>query len=90
MLVVFSVLSFSKAQAGKRQSSGNEGAMPEWSEWEACSKPCGNGTRTRQLNCSTATGPCDSSVFETQDCNTRVCPAGIIDRFISLVEDTFH
>ncbi|XP_031555349.1 adhesion G protein-coupled receptor B1-like [Actinia tenebrosa] len=79
MIILVVVLSVALTLENSKDLSKQRDELPinkslEWSEWGVCSRTCGNGTRTRQLDCSTTTGPCNSSILDTQDCNNYVCP----------------
>ncbi len=48
-----------------------------WSEWSACSVPCGGGIQTRTCTNPAPAyegNPCEGP--DTQECNTHACPAG--------------
>jgi len=53
-----------------------DGQVSAWSDWSACSAPCGGGTQTRTRTCTTqpANGgaPCPS-LSESKSCNTQAC-----------------
>ncbi|XP_043555476.1 hemicentin-1 [Chiloscyllium plagiosum] len=56
-----------------------DGSWSEWSQWEECSRTCGQGNRTRTRTC---TNPpvqyggkrCDGNAVEAIMCNIRPCP----------------
>ncbi len=64
--------------------SGNTGRIKpincvvnNWTEWGACSKPCGGGTQVRTRNITTQPkygGTACPVLTETQACNTQACP----------------
>ena len=43
-----------------------------WSEWSACSLPCGHGTKKRQRMCEPP-GRCQGSSIEQRSCNLGAC-----------------
>ncbi len=43
-----------------------------WSDFNACSRTCGGGTKSRQRTCS-APGACDGDVTESSACNEQIC-----------------
>jgi len=48
-----------------------------WSEWGACSKTCGEGTKTRtrtKLVVENDIGVCNGQSMESDSCNLRACP----------------
>ena len=51
--------------------------MTEWSEWNACTKSCGDGTKSRVRRISVepaSKGMKCNSTIDTADCSTRPCP----------------
>ena len=49
------------------------GSWSQWGPWEACSRTCGGGFRTRERVCE-GNGPCDfGSSFDYEDCNENSC-----------------
>ena len=49
----------------------NTAPCPFWSAWDDCSRTCGGGTRSRQLN--------DGSDSVTERCNIQSCPVQVCD-----------
>jgi hypothetical protein len=49
--------------------------MTAWTEWGACSTPCGGGTRirTRQYRTDPAPGAVCGPFVQTELCNTKSC-----------------
>ena len=50
--------------------------MTEWSEWNACTKSCGDGTKSRVRRISVepaSKGIKCNSTIDTADCSTRPC-----------------
>ncbi|XP_062609288.1 A disintegrin and metalloproteinase with thrombospondin motifs adt-1-like [Saccostrea cucullata] len=58
------------------------GSWSSWSEWNTCSKSCGNGTKDRSRDCNNPTPMyggdfCNGSSMNTTLCNTDECPSPI-------------
>jgi len=54
-----------------------DGVWSEWSNFGACSDPCGGGTQMRTRTCTPPTNggkPCSGDTEEQQDCNIQPCP----------------
>lgn len=53
-----------------------------WSEWTTCSETCGVGSQSRNRSIDTyqeGNGECkQKDGCETRDCNTHMCPKGVI------------
>ena len=49
-----------------------------WGSWQACTKPCGKGTRKRSMTYNPPVNggfsPPSGSSLEVEDCNTQNCP----------------
>ena len=55
-----------------------DGYWTEWSDWNDCSKSCGNGLHTRTRQCippKYGGADCTGSATETAQCNTHPCPS---------------
>jgi len=58
--------------------------LADWSEWSACTRPCGGGQHFKQRRISQAPRgsgePCDTSLKVTTACHTQACPgSGVVD-----------
>ncbi|XP_036375886.1 hemicentin-1 [Megalops cyprinoides] len=56
-----------------------DGSWSEWTEWEECSRTCGQGNRTRVRTCSNPPAqhggrPCEGKAVEAIMCSVRPCP----------------
>ncbi|KAM9212162.1 hemicentin-1 [Dugong dugon] len=56
-----------------------DGSWSEWSSWEACTRSCGRGNRTRTRTCNNPSAqhggwPCEGNAVEIIMCNIRPCP----------------
>lgn len=56
-----------------------DGNWASWTDWAACSKTCGGGTRTRTRTCSNPAPKnggraCQGSNRQTTNCNRQQCP----------------
>ena len=75
--------SFLRTDACTRCSIQVNGAYSAWSQWSACSKTCGKGTRTRERSCSNPVprnGGRDCSELgprsQSQECEVEACAVG--------------
>ncbi|KXJ29084.1 Hemicentin-1 [Exaiptasia diaphana] len=76
----------SGANSVKQESSGNLESSPvthqsfsEWSDWSACSEPCGYGVRARSRSCRNPRVPlgghvCRGALVQHGFCFVRACP----------------
>lgn len=57
-----------------RSNDNNEGnGWSEFSEWSACSSPCGGGNQFRTRTCERGDGICDGSARMARACNIQPC-----------------
>ncbi|XP_071141967.1 coadhesin-like [Mytilus edulis] len=57
-----------------------DGGWSNKDPWSACTKTCGDGTRTRSRTCTNPSpskggAPCNGSAIESEACNINPCPA---------------
>jgi len=66
-----------ETQTCNTQSCSKDCQVSEWSDWSACTKTCGGGTRirTRVVNTPATNGGKECPALnETEVCNTQACP----------------
>ncbi|UJR23891.1 hypothetical protein I4U23_026863 [Adineta vaga] len=54
--------------------SSDSSRLSVWSEWDECSKSCGNGIQKRRRTCLSNNESCNECLEETRVCNESPCP----------------
>ena len=67
------------------------GEVGEWSDWSACSKTCGGGSRTRTRECQSTNFEwqvCKEDLVEEETCGTGSCSTDSGNCLDSLLRNT--
>ena len=67
--------SISKFNSAEEIDENQESKWGDWFSWSACSKTCGDGTRTRLRACQNSSfNACTGESVESEACNDGLCP----------------